>query len=139
MDNVVQGAALYVENITETVTPFLNEAGLAAINSNKVYELGPQSYDTSPGEAKFVCDAAPVRFLGTTQSPQKLGELINEYAEAFKVVGILSPPMSLPLNDGRTVYLCYLAFTPAAARIIDKLIKFEKNSGFAVEGEIPNG
>lgn len=122
--NIPNGAAFNLKNIEDMVKPLLSEVGLAAVNSRKVLYLSDNGY--------------AVRYLGTRKSPERLAELINKYAAAFRVVGILAPPIELSLIDGTSVYLCYLAFTPEAAKIIDQLIETGK-SDFVHEGELPNG
>lgn len=120
--------AFQVEDVTKDVLPYLSKAGEAAINSRKVTNLMDTDYQ--------------VRFIATQNGPKRLAEIINEYAEAFQVVGVLAHPLKLDLvpdlSGPRALYACYLAYTPAAARIIDKLISYEKHTGFIKEGEMPD-
>lgn len=91
-----------------------------------------------------------VRFFGVrdssiemTRAGKKLAGIINEVCGAYQVLGCLSGPVKIDLHfDGSTkepqsCYVCFLAFTYEAARVIDRLIKLDKESAFFDEGGVP--
>ena len=119
------GDAIEVEVAMNEVRDHLSKEGLEAVNLPKVTNLHDTWYQ--------------VRFLGTRNGPERLAQLINEYAAGLKVVGVLTPPIVVKMVDGSLLHLVYLAFAPASARIIDKLMEADKNTGFAPEGAVPNG
>ena len=115
---------------SEAIEPFLSNLSRAVLSKNSIKELKGEGYD--------------VRFIGTTKNVQSLAYALNEYAEAFNIVGVFASPFSISLipdtiNGATRAYMCFLAFTPAAARQIDKLIQAKKAENFFQEGEVPNG
>ena len=72
---------------------------------------------------------------------KKLADLINEACEAYQVIGILGEPMKIDLIvedlEPKSLYVCYLAFSHEAAKVIDELIRLKAKTAFFQEGGIP--
>lgn len=135
------------------------EALIAQGSPMKVDDMMPYVENHLFAESKAVLDKKvetinsrthTVRFFGVRDSSiemeragKKLAQLINEVCGAYQVVGCLASPIKVDLyfdgssGEPQSCYVCYLAFTHEAARVIDRLIKLDNQSAFFDEGGVP--
>jgi hypothetical protein len=110
-DNLVRGSPPITSSIWDELKSKLSPETVAKIESRKVLELSGPDFE--------------VKFLGSRGNLDKLAEMITEYSNGLQIVGNFQPGVSIELMGGEMMYTSYIAFTPASARIIDKLIKLE--------------
>lgn len=151
-----------LENYVEKIEDFIEKGRklIAQKNPLEVESMMPFVKDHLFAESQAVLDKKvtqlnsrthTVRCFGLRDSSiemdragKKLADLINEVCGAYQVVGCLSEPIKVDLYfDGSTkepesCYVCHLAFTHEAAKVIDKLIKLDKQSAFFDEGGVPS-
>lgn len=135
-EELTQGAALKVDNMDPYVFPHLFESTKNVLK-RQVPAIKDRDYE--------------VRYLGVrgksidlAAAGKRLAEIINEAAGGLQVVGRLGTTLKLdlyhenPTTEPESVFLAYLAFTPDAAKIVDKLVRLDKNSVFFEVGAAPN-
>jgi len=125
--------ALEVEDIWDSIKHRINSSARLELEKRTVKDIRDFDYE--------------VRFMGmrggalhTEEAFAKFADIINDTCRTFKIVGSLSKALCIPLAGdliGTAFYVSYIAFTPEAAKTIDKLIKLDKSSRFFVEGEMP--
>jgi hypothetical protein len=122
--------ALQMEDISHLVNCSLFQETQESLEARKVENAQGRGY-----MVRFIGVKAPTFNLGA--GAKKLAELLNEVCGAYQVVGHLQMPVSIPLHVDSTtpesLYVCYVAFTPEAARALDELTKLKTGPSF-IEG-----
>jgi hypothetical protein len=118
------------EDFFSEVIPHLNERSQIALS---------RVVTTFETENHIVCHLG---FRGSStaiaEAGKKMADMLNEVCGAYQVVGMLGSPMKLNAVSGKSesLYVCYLAFTPESARVIEDMMDFG-DTRFFREGDSP--